>query len=429
MPRHLVLFLLTAVLAFSCFRIFGLEREKAQLKRDRIEVAHIKYGLFNVDEWKQLLADILTKKINALAVTKQNRPEMKRKVEELLYKVVDEVEQVMKEQNRGSVSGLFQQFLMDLFGSMDKVRKGVPRYADQVIDYLNDPKNRAELRNYLVKQLNDAVDHTIGRMDYTAYNAVLARYGATDKAGCKAAIDGRMAEVRAMELPWFIGVGLCAVLLAALALGSRSSGTIELGVLVAGAAILLITGLALPMIDIEATISTFSFTLMGEPVTFTDQVLFFQSKSILQVVTLLLRNGGFGLVAVGLLVFSFSVLIPLAKLTASLVTLVRNRPPSNVLHRFLVFQSSKWSMADVMVVAIFMSYIGFNGVINSQLTQLAAFSGTVELFTTNDSELQTGFYFFTAYCVVGLLLSAVIAKRMQGLRQEIGQSVAPSTVG
>ncbi|MBS1938877.1 MAG: paraquat-inducible protein A [Bacteroidetes bacterium] len=427
MPRHLVLFLLTAVLAFSCFRIFGLEREKAQLKRDRIEVAHIKYGLFNVDEWKQLLAGILTKKINALAVTKQNRPEMKRKVEELLYKVVDEVEQVMKEQNRGSVSGLFQQFLMDLFGSMDKVRKGVPRYADRVIDYLNDPKNRAELRNYLVKQLNDAVDHTIGRMDYTAYNAVLARYGATDKAGCKAAIDGRMAEVRAMELTWFTAVGLCAVLLAALALGSRISGTIELGVLVAGAAILLITGLALPMIDIEATISTFSFTLMGEPVTFTDQVLFFQSKSILQVVTLLLRNGGFGLVAVGLLVFSFSVLIPLAKLTASLITLVRNRPPANVLHRFLVFQSSKWSMADVMVVAIFMSYIGFNGVINSQLTQLAAFSGTVELFTTNDSELQTGFYFFTAYCVVGLLLSAVIATRMHGLRPEIGQPVAQST--
>lgn len=429
MPRHLVLFLLIAVLAFSCFRIFRLEGEKAQLKRDRIEVSHIKYGLFNVDEWKKLLADILTKKINALAVTKQNRPEMKRKVEELLYKVVDEVELVMKEQNRGSVSGFFQQFLMDLFGSMEKVRKGVPRYADQVIDYLNDPKNRAELRNYLVKQLNDAVDHTVGRMDYGTYNAVLARYGTTDKADCKAAIDGRMAEVRATELPWFIAVALCAVLLAALALGSRSSGTIGLGVLVAGAAILLITGLALPMIDIEATISTFSFTLMGEPVSFTDQVLFFQSKSILQVVTLLLRNGGFGLVAVGLLVFSFSVLIPLAKLTASLITLVQNRPPANAMHRFLVFQSSKWSMADVMVVAIFMSYIGFNGVINSQLTQLAAFSGTVELFTTNDSELQTGFYFFTAYCVVGLLLSAVIAKRMRGLRPAIGQPVAQSTVG
>lgn len=427
MLRRLTLFLLIAVLAFSCLHIFRLEREKAHLKQDRIEVNHIKYGLFNVDEWKLVFADILTKKINELQVTEEGRPAMKKKVEQLLHQVIDEVEKVMREQNTGSISGLFKQFIMDLFGSMDQVRKGVPRYADQVIDYLNDPRNRSELKDYLIQQLNDMIDKTVGEMDYTAYNTVLERYGATSKADCKAAIDGRMAEVRAAELPWFVAVGLCTVLLALLALGRRRPGTIELGTLVVGAAILLITGLALPMIDIEATISDFSFTIVGEPVTFTDEVLFFQSKSILQVVTLLLRNGGLGLVAVGLLVFSFSVLIPLAKLTASLVTLARDHPPTNAVHRFLVFQSSKWSMADVMVVAIFMSYIGFNGVINSQLTQLAAFSGTVELFTTNDSELQTGFYFFTAYCVVGLLLSAVIARRMRELRPRIGQSAAPST--
>ena len=68
--------------------------------------------------------------------------------------------------------------------------------------------------------------------------------------------------------------------------------------------------------------------------------------------------------------------------------------------------------ADVMVVAIFMSYIGFNGVINSQLTQLAAFSGNVEIFTTNNSVLQSGFYLFTGYCIIGLLLSAIIEKRL-----------------
>ena len=39
----------------------------------------------------------------------------------------------------------------------------------------------------------------------------------------------------------------------------------------------------------------------------------------------------------------------------------------NKIVRFLVFKSGKWSMADVMVVAIFMSYIGFTGIISSQL--------------------------------------------------------------
>lgn len=182
--------------------------------------------------------------------------------------------------------------------------------------------------------------------------------------------------------------------------------------MVVGASVLLLTGLSLPMIDIEATIASFSFTLVGEPVEFKDQVLFFQSKSILQVVGLLLKNGGVGLLLVALLVFSFSVLFPMAKLIASVVTIVQDREPTHWLHRFLVFKSGKWSMADVMVVAIFMSYIGFNGVINSQLTQLAAFSGNVEIFTTNNSVLQSGFYLFTGYCITGLLLSTMIEKRL-----------------
>ncbi len=85
-------------------------------------------------------------------------------------------------------------------------------------------------------------------------------------------------------------------------------------------------------------------------------------------------------------------------------------------------------MADVMVVAIFMSYIGFNGVINSQLTQLAAFSGNVEIFTTNNSVLQSGFYLFTGYCIIGLLLSAMIEKRLaanQTIVATPGNSPAP----
>ena len=40
--------------------------------------------------------------------------------------------------------------------------------------------------------------------------------------------------------------------------------------------------------------------------------------------------------------------------------------PPLLVHRFLVFKSGKWSMAEVMVVAMFMSIIGFNRVINSQ---------------------------------------------------------------
>lgn len=79
-------------------------------------------------------------------------------------------------------------------------------------------------------------------------------------------------------------------------------------------------------------------------------------------------------------------------------------------------------MADVMVVALFMAYIGFSGVINSQLTQLERASGTLEVFTTNNSTLQLGFYLFTAYSVVGLLLASNLAKSIRNANPEETQN-------
>lgn len=409
MFRKTTLILLVLTLAFCCLRIIGLESGKRELKHDHIELSHIKYGLFNVDEWKRVVAEIITKKVRELKVTAENRPALKRQVEEVLYKVLTEVDGVLREENRRrGFMGWVRGEAMDLFNVMDDVRRGIPQYADMLIDYIEEPHNRAALEENLIQRINEMMDQTVGEMDYSVYNSVLLRYDAPNKAAALAAIDGRMAELRAVELRYLIGLGLCCVVLAAFILARRRHRPLELGILVAAALVLLAGGLSLPMIDIEATITSFSFTLVGERVTFTDQVLFFQSKSILQVVWLLLTNGGAGLLVVAALVFTFSVLFPLAKLVASVVTIARGVPPRNALHRFLVFKSGKWSMADVMVVAIFMAYIGFNGVINSQLTQLAAFSGNVELFTTNNSVLQTGFYLFTAYCITGLLLSAAI---------------------
>lgn len=412
MSRTVSLAALVLVMAYCCIRIVGLEKRKEALKRDRIELNHIKYGLFNVDEWKRIIAEILTKKIRELEVTKENRPKMKRKVEQLLYQIVDELERGIQEKGRQSITGFFQSLVADVVGVSNRMREQVPRYADMVLDYLNDPRNREDLKDYLVQRLNEMADKTIGKMDYSQFNAVLATYAADDKATCIGIIDQHLDEVRKAEWVFFALLVVGCTGLAVLILAGKGSGISGLITMAIGAGTLLLTGLSLPMIDIEATISSFSFKLVGEPVVFKDQVLFFQSKSILQVVWILLKNGGIGMVLVALLVFTFSVLFPIAKIMASLLSILRNRPPSGGLHRFLVFKSGKWSMADVMVVAIFMSYIGFNGVINSQLTQLAAFSGNVELFTTNNSVLQSGFYLFTAYCIIGLLLSAMVEKQI-----------------
>jgi hypothetical protein len=60
-------------------------------------------------------------------------------------------------------------------------------------------------------------------------------------------------------------------------------------------------------------------------------------------------------------------------------------------------------MADVMVVAIFMAYVGFSGILTEQLHQLENSAARAEILTTNGSSLQTGFFAFLAFVILSLL--------------------------
>ena len=53
----------------------------------------------------------------------------------------------------------------------------------------------------------------------------------------------------------------------------------------------LILGISLPLIQIEAKIESLQFQFLSETIRFTDQILFHQSKSILDVIHLLLLKG------------------------------------------------------------------------------------------------------------------------------------------
>ena len=65
-------------------------------------------------------------------------------------------------------------------------------------------------------------------------------------------------------------------------------------------------------------------------------------------------------------------------------------------------------MADVMVVAIMMAYIGFNGVVSSQLASLNIHSDTITSITTNNTSLQPGYIVFVGFVLYGLALSQIL---------------------
>ena len=178
--------------------------------------------------------------------------------------------------------------------------------------------------------------------------------------------------------------------------------------------ILLVAGVTTPMIDMEAKISHMSFVLMGHPIHFENQVLYFQSKSILDVFWIMITHKDIQMKFVGVLLITFSIVFPLLKIASSLGYYYNyHHARANPVIRFFVLKSGKWSMADVMVVAIFMAYIGFNGIITSQFGQLRSAAQEVVLLTTNGTSLQPGYYLFLTYTLLALFLSGFLSRKPQ----------------
>ena len=178
----------------------------------------------------------------------------------------------------------------------------------------------------------------------------------------------------------------------------------------------LLVGINAPMLLIEARISSLEFFFAGTSVSFSNQVLFFKSKSILEVVGLLLFSGnGMGTFLAGFGVLLFSIIIPLLKLGASFFWTPSALWGQSKFGRLLLFHSSKWAMADVMVVAIFLSMLGFDGMLKDQVESLGQSSTHLEVLTTANSTLLPGFFAFFAFAFGSCLLSHRLQKVSCGI--------------
>jgi fumarate reductase subunit D len=357
--KTILLLTLIGVITFLSVKIYSIETERRLLKEDLIELSKIKYGIFSVDEWKKILTNIITKKVQDLNFSGENRTEMRKKISTLLYKVIDEYEARYYEQNAKSFSGILKNALTTSFGAFKDIRKNVPTFTENIMDFLNDPKNKKALREYIISKLNEYADNTFSKIDYSEHDAVIKKYSYENR---EKAIDGLTASIDGLteqSKPYKISILVMAMAMIVSVFLMKSFTKAEYVLLVTISLLLLITGLLLPMIEIDARISKMSFTMLGESITFNDQVLYYKSKSILEVVWLMFKQSRVDVMIVGVLVLVFSVLFPLMKQVASLIFVFSKRMRTNRVIGFMVFKTGKWSMADVMVVAIFMSYIGF----------------------------------------------------------------------
>lgn len=120
-----------------------------------------------------------------------------------------------------------------------------------------------------------------------------------------------------------------------------------------------------------------------------------KTRSIWGTVTELYTTGN-GLVAA--LVMLFSVVIPALKLSLMLAQQCVSSIGLKLRVNALVNALAKWSMADVFVVALIITFMAGN-----------ASGGMGEMLKTQ-AQFENGFYLFTAYCILSILSGYLVRR-------------------
>lgn len=186
---------------------------------------------------------------------------------------------------------------------------------------------------------------------------------------------------------------------------NKEEWSIALGGLLLVALVCLTIGLFTPILEIAAYERDLSIPVkvktefLSLDIDYTakfegEMYFYYQSKSIVELIGLLLQQGNW---IVGLSILVFSLLFPLGKTLFTILALLKPNLVNRPLFSFFIFKTSKWSMADVFVAAIFLSFLAFNN---------------MQTGIQTDSNILWGLYYFFAYCMLAIL-SAVLLQRQQ----------------
>ena len=136
--------------------------------------------------------------------------------------------------------------------------------------------------------------------------------------------------------------------------------------------ILLIPGLLKPMITLSASVKILVIK----------KQVFNETRSILQSISNLVDSKNY---FVAVLILFFSVIVPFIKGTLLLFAYLTNHINRKTRIFNFIKSISKWAMADVFVIGIFVAFLA---------------SDASEYMNAN---IESGFYFFTAYCLLSIL--------------------------
>lgn len=401
---------------YFAYRLHELSEKQEQVKRDYAEMNNIVLGLFSIDQWTGKIETIINRQVKNLDLSARQKRDLQKEIEGVIIALINKAEALVTRPEKKSIRGKLVKFAVKNFVNIDTIKKQVPGIARGIIAKVDNPATKKQLGNMALEKLDqmeetEFIDSTL-TANATRIGTVLSGYPVSNLKDFNSYAAKELRKIHRETYTYCLAIlgGIIVFLLAWWFFRRQTNLHATLFILsLVFAFMLLAIGLTASMIEVDARISELEFTLLGQHITFTDQVLFFQSKSILDVVVVLISGSAADSIAVGILILVFSILFPVMKLSATGIHLLaRKKLAENKVIKYFAFQSGKWSMADVIVIAILMAYIGLNGLLEAQLNKLDIPANSLTLISTHNTALQPGYIIFIAFVLFGLVLSTIL---------------------
>jgi len=398
------------------YRLHALSAQQEQIKEDYSMSNNITFGLFSVDQWRDKITAIVNGQVSDFSLTPAQKKALQLQVEQALHALVSKaVAQINKPQK--TLGGKLKKLAFNSVVNADEIQAQVPSFARTIINKVNSPASQSRLKNIATSKINqlgkETYDSTsVANAEVTKY--VYTKYHVSDPVEFNKRINSQLATIRTVTYNYAYAMVGCVVFALGLWWLMRREVHLQTTLFVMSllfALILLVVGITATIIEVDARIQTVNFMLLGDKLTFDNQVLFFQSKSILGIVQVLLKQAKPDAVVVGSLILLFIIILPVVRLVAKGIHIMSpKRVAENSVVKYLAFESAKWDMADVMVVGILMTYIGLNGILQSQLTNLNIHNSVLTTTTANNTSLQPGYFIFVSYVIFALILSYILKR-------------------
>jgi hypothetical protein len=404
--------LLLAGEGYFGYQLHTLSDQQEEIKEDYSNINNITFGLFSVNQWHDKVAGVINHQVRHFTMTPGQKKQLRLEVEQIILALINKAEALVNKPQK-SVGGKLKKFAVKTFVNTDKIKAQVPVFAKTIIAKIDNPKTKKQLSTMAMGKFT-AIEKTDSatKVNNAEISKMYRKYHVSSSDEFNSKLTASLDSIRTSTYNYSFCMLGCIVIVLSLWWIFRKKAELHATLFVMSlmfAFVLLAVGLTASMIEVDARIKSLDFVLLGEHVIFKNQVLFFQSKSILDVVEVLVKQPAIDSILVGILILVFSILFPIMKLSSTGIHLLgKKKLAENKFIKYFAFQSGKWSMADVIVIAILMSYIGLNGLLESQLSSLDIRSDFLTIITTNNTALQPGYIVFISFVLFGLILSTIL---------------------